>query len=68
MADIELAIKIPDNPTNGDVIKGLFQDCVKDDDFGDAVITVMDGETQYWSRKWWNAQYKAESVAEDRNE
>lgn len=50
---------IPENATNGDMIKALFKNCVKDDDFEGAVITVINGEAQYWKKDWWNAPYKA---------
>ena len=46
---------IPDNATNGDVIKLLFQD----DDLG---IEVIEGNIRFnLGDEWWNAPYKAES-------
>ena len=52
-------LTIPENPTNGDVIKAMFPNCVIDEDFCGAVITSID-QKQYWSKEWWNAPYKRE--------
>lgn len=52
---------LPDNPTNGDMIEIMFPNCVKDNDFCGAVITSLNGETQYWKSDWWNLPYKGES-------
>lgn len=57
--DLVEAIKngtpIPNNATNGDVIKLLFQD----DDLG---IEVIEGNIRFnLGDDWWNAPYKAES-------
>ena len=51
-------LTIPDNPTNGNMIEALFPNCVLDSNFGGAVITSINGETQYWRMKWWNSPYK----------
>ena len=48
----------PENPTNGDMIETMFPNCVKDNDFCGAVITSLNGETQYWKSDWWNSPYK----------
>ena len=55
------AIAIPEHATNGDVIKALFPNCIKDSNFCDAVITHLNGEPQYWRKDWWNAPYKSKS-------
>lgn len=55
---------LPDNPTNGDMIETMFPNCVKDNDFCGAVITSLNGETQYWKSDWWNSPYKGGRDAE----
>lgn len=45
---------LPDNPTNGDMIKALFPIFVESEKNYDAV------EINY-KNDWWNASYKAES-------
>lgn len=46
---------IPDNATNGDVIKLLFQ-------YDDLGIEVIEGNIRFnLGDDWWNAPYKAES-------
>ena len=55
---------LPDNPTNGDMIKAIFPNCVKDNDFCGAVITSLNGETQYWKSDWWNTPYRKEGDTE----
>ena len=63
---IDDAIPIPDNATNGDVIKAMFPNTEVDDyDYGkDPVIDVYGiDNTEYITlrKAWWNAPYKAES-------
>lgn len=54
----KLIIDIPDNATNGDVIKALYPiTTVKESK--DLIITDADIATCF-SKKWWNAPYKAE--------
>lgn len=43
--------------TNGDVVKALFPNCVKDVDNEGWFITNIDGWTAF-TPKWWNAPYK----------
>lgn len=51
-------IAVPKDVTNGDMIEIMFPNCVKDNDFCGAVITSLNGETQYWKSEWWNSPYK----------
>ena len=48
---------LPDNATNGDMIKAIYPNCVIEEDFSGAVVTRIDN-TQYWRKKWWNSTYK----------
>lgn len=54
------AIIIPDNATNGDVIKAMFPDIfVKEDPTNEDLIMVDDLSTYtFFYKKWWNAPYK----------
>ena len=57
-------IPIPDNATNGDIIKALFPKAeIHDWASEDAYIDIygVDYEALTVCRKWWNAPYKAES-------
>lgn len=53
------AIPIPENPTNGDVIKVLFPNA-KVVETNTVVGIGIDGTTTF-NKDWWNAPYKAES-------
>lgn len=53
------AVIIPDNPTNGDMIKALF-DCKLEDEFSISYLFKIENNrycTQF-DKKWWNAPYK----------
>ena len=57
-------IEIPDNATNGDVIKALFPKAeIHDWASEDAYIDIygVDYEALTVCRKWWDAPYNAES-------
>ena len=52
-----LDVPIPDNPTNGDVIKAVFSDAEIHIDGNDVLIHHMG----FWIKcniRWWNAPYK----------
>lgn len=62
LAKLNNAIVLPDNCTNGDVIKTMFPECDADfhfDCFGTAdwYSTNLDGRTDF-SDEWWNAPYE----------
>ena len=62
LLELNNAIILPDNCTNGDVIKALFPECDADfhfDCFGmtDWYSTNLDGRTDF-SDEWWNAPYE----------
>lgn len=60
------AIEIPDNATNGDVIKALFPD-VKTHQSGGYTGCLFRPSVMLEDTKseWWNAPYKAESEEEE---
>ena len=47
---------IPDNATNGDVIKAMFPDCLQEEDEV-YFATNLDIETVF-RKNWWNAPYQ----------
>lgn len=57
-------VVIPENPTNGDVIKTLFP-TIKTKEYR-TFIKIIDGE-EYCSinYRWWNSPYKAERINEE---
>lgn len=51
---------IPENATNGDVIKALFPDIIVEYGYGLAIgVDFGVGGERDLSRDWWNAPYKA---------
>lgn len=60
-ANIELqlgeAIRIPQNATNGDVIKALFPNKGKYDTNGDTVTVWGENQCVSFSLEWWEAPY-----------
>ena len=65
------AIPIPEDATNGDVIKAVFPNIEREDNYGDADFYLLNGKSTYTPKlitfkSWWNAPYKTES--EERNE
>ena len=58
---VKKAVVIPENPTNGDVIKALFP-TIKTKEYR-TFIRVIDGE-EYCSinYEWWNSPYKRGDV------
>lgn len=64
-------IFFPRNATNGDVIKAVFPNIEREDNYGDADYYLLNGKSAYTPKlitfkSWWNAPYKTES--EERNE
>ena len=51
------AVTLPDNATNGDVIKALFPDCERESRLNEECIEVM-GAYRVVDRSWWDAPYK----------
>lgn len=52
------AIPIPDNATNGDVIKAMFPNVYSEECDYD-IFTTLDGDTRF-TYDWWNAPYRKE--------
>lgn len=60
------AIIIPDNATNGDMIKAMFNVTIKHIyKEENTIITILDGKTKCFDLDWWNAPYKLESEGEE---
>lgn len=63
-ADTVNAIPIPENATNGDMIKALFPNATfYDDTFGygyvySDVVECKENYMMTYSKEWWNAPYK----------
>ncbi len=54
-------IEIPDNATNGDILKIMFNAVEKErfnDDGYNLVVVVMGGGIKYFDLSWWDAPYK----------
>ena len=56
------AIPIPENATNGDMIKAMFSDIESrlDKKTGVVLVKWVDGTTKTFKASWWNAPYKKE--------
>jgi len=54
---IKNGIPIPDNATNGDVIKVMFADAEVNGETDLTVSFSIDSNTAF-TRKWWNAPYQ----------
>lgn len=57
------AISIPEDATNGDVIKAVFPNIEREDNYGDADVYLLNGKSAYTPKliafkSWWNAKYK----------
>lgn len=54
---------IPDNATNGDVIKVVFPNTESrlDENTGIMLVKWVDGTVKTFKENWWNAPYRAES-------
>lgn len=58
---------IPENPTNGDMIKAIFLNAPIDTElYTNYVMVKLDYHTQYdgglmFDKDWWNAPYRVES-------
>ena len=67
-ADTVNAIPIPENATNGDMIKALFPNVRIDErleenlstELNIIIVKGIDGGTSPFYRNWWNAPYKRE--------
>lgn len=57
MVAIDNSISLPDNATNGDVIKAIFPDCERESRLNEECIEVM-GAYRVVDRSWWDAPYK----------
>lgn len=55
-------LTIPDNPTNGDIIKAMFSD-IKYEILNNTVLTNMDNGA-WFSLDWWNAHYERNTDAD----
>ena len=57
-----LTVPIPDNATNGDVVKAVFPKARIYEDKSETMV-CFDGLVKrcYYPLSWWNASYKAES-------
>lgn len=49
---------IPDNATNGDVIKSMFPDIEEIEDRMDEVVAKALGSYRSINKNWWNASYQ----------
>ena len=55
-------LTIPENPTNGDIIRALFPNVeVKEKNNGYEIYFGVGTAIQFFNYKWWDAPYKAES-------
>ena len=65
--DAPTVLTIPDNPTNGDMIKAMFPNItVRDSYYTYCVEVKLEYHSQYdtgllFDKKWWNAPCKMES-------
>ena len=62
--DCPIKAEIPDNATNGDVIKAMFPNCALTCNImGEEFICEFNGNKKksIADREWWNAPYKSES-------
>lgn len=60
--DAQTILTIPDNPTNGDMIKAIFPDTEIEGNGGEGAIQSIAVNigygTSYFALDWWNAPYK----------
>lgn len=62
---MKIAIDMPDNATNGEVLQKVFGCDHSFNIYREAEIAVgLDGNTEF-TISWWNAPYKAESEEND---
>ena len=55
-------LTIPENPTNGDMIKAIFPNVeVKEKNNGYEVYFGIGTAIQFFNHQWWNAPYNAKS-------
>lgn len=56
------AIEIPENPTNGDMVKAIFPDTeiegIGDEGAIQSIAVSIGYGTSYFALDWWNAPYK----------
>lgn len=60
--DAQTILTIPDNPTNGDMVKAIFPD-TEIEEIGDegairSIAVSIGYGTSYFALDWWNAPYK----------
>ena len=58
---------LPDNPTNGDIIKAMFPNLNSDNGDSIALLDIDGFVITTFTKKWWNAPYK-ENKNEFRNQ
>lgn len=52
-------IEIPDNATNGDMMKTLFKNAIIEErDYGVIIFSISNLPLWYAYKDWWNAPYK----------
>lgn len=51
-------IELPENPTNGDMVKAIFNVEVVDDFCKSVGIKLNDSNYVQFNKDWWNAPYK----------
>ena len=58
-----IILTIPNNPTNGDVIKAIFFNIESklDEKTGIILVKWTDGTTKTFKASWWNTPYEVES-------
>jgi len=57
---VKKAVVIPENPTNGDVIKALFPDYKTEIEYERVIFFKNDESWITCHPEWWNSPYKAE--------
>ena len=59
-------LTIPENPTNGDIIRALFPNVeVKEKNNGYEIYFGVGTAIQFFNYKWWNAPYKEDKADDD---
>lgn len=56
---------IPENPTNGDMIKAVFPNAMVYNAGIAMDVEFLEDEEHWFNKDWWNAPYKAESEEEE---
>lgn len=57
--DLNRIIIVPDNATNGDMMKTLFKNAIIEErDYGVIIFSISNLPLWYANKDWWNAPYK----------